>query len=193
MTSRSAVSVLVGVLSIVGASCDRPHDHDRVPRGDGPRLGVSAIEPGSPEIAAATAGQTIYVPAYSAIATADQPLMYQLAVTLSVRNTDRNRPIVLTAAHYYHQDGRNVRDLLKTPLQIAPMAATEFFVSEADTTGGSLSSFLVEWVGDRAVSEPVVETIMVGTAGTQGVSFTCPGRVIADRGRRTESQAGQDR
>ena len=59
----------------------------------------------------------------------------------------------------------------------------EFFVKESDTSGGVSASFLVEWVAEQAVTAPVVESVMIGTASTQGISFTCPGRVLSDRTR----------
>jgi hypothetical protein len=127
------------------------------------------------------AGQTVYVPAYSSVLTSDQAQRFQLAVTMSVRNTDPDNPIVLVKARYYDGDGRVVRDYVKRPLRIGPMASTEFFVMEGDTSGGVSASFLVEWLAERRVSPPVVESVMVGTASTQGVSFVCPGRVLADR------------
>jgi hypothetical protein len=171
-------------LALVSASgaCDGPQNAELRAGGDGPRPGATAVEPGSPELTAA-AGQTIYVPAYSAVPTADNARLYQLAIALSIRNTDRSLPIVVTAVNYHHQDGRMVREFLKTPLRLAPLAAIDYFIREGDTSGGTASSFLVEWVGDPAASAPVAEAVMVGTAGNQGVSFTCPGRVVADRGR----------
>jgi hypothetical protein len=172
---------MVALIAACGA-CDRPQHAAVRAGGDGPRPGATTVEPGSPELAA-PAGQTIYVPAYSAIATADNARLYQLAITLSVRNTDRSLPIVVTAVKYHHQDGRLVRDFLKTPLRIAPLATLDFHVREGDTTGGTAPSFLVDWVGETAASPPITEAVMVGTAGNQGVSFACPGRVVADRGR----------
>jgi len=140
------------------------------------------VEPGSPDLAdAGKHGQTIYVPAYSAVAIADNAQLYQLAITLSVRNTDRTLPIVITAIRYHHQDGRLVRDMLKTPLRVAPMASLEFFVRARDTSGGIVPSFLVDWVAEPAASAPIVESVMVGTSSSQGLAFTCPGRVVADR------------
>jgi hypothetical protein len=172
---------LGAVLSACGA-CDRPQHAGLLTSGDGPRPGATAVEPGSPELAA-TAGQTIYTPAYSAVATGDNLRLYQLAITLSVRNTDRTEPIVVTTIKYHHQDGRLVRDFLKSPVRLAPLATLDFHIREGDTTGGTASSFVVEWVGEATASAPMVETVMVGTAGNQGISFTCPGRVVADRGR----------
>jgi hypothetical protein len=181
MHSRAlALLLLAGSLIAAAVSCDRPQRHD-VPIGaDSARPGVTAVEPGSPE-ASAGAGQTIYVPAYSAVAIANNSQLYQLAITLGVRNTDRSLPIVIHSIRYHRQDGSLVRDFLKTPVRVAPLAVLEFFIHEDDTSGGTASSFLVDWAGNPAVSAPVVETVMVGTAGTQGISFTCPGRVVADR------------
>jgi hypothetical protein len=187
MTSRQ-VSLpwlaLAGSLLVSGPACERPQAGGLVAgsgRSPAP-AGVSSLPPDSPEVAAATAaGQTIFVPAYSAVATADNSLLYPLAITLSIRNIDRRHPIIVTAVGYRHQDGGAVRDLLKTPLRIAPLAATQFFVRESDSTGGNASSFLVDWSAADAVTSPIVESLMVGTTGNQGISFTCPGRVIADR------------
>lgn len=149
------------------------------------RKGVVEVEP--IDSSRVVAGQSIYVPAYSSVFTSDRAHGFNLAVTLSIRNTDRTHPIVVTSASYYDQDGQLVRDYLKKPLRIGPMASTEFFVSESDTSGGVSASFLVAWVAEQRVSAPLVESVMIGTAGTQGVSFTCPGRVLADRSRGEKS------
>ena len=60
------------------------------------------------------AGQTIYVPAYSSIFISDRARSFNLAVTLSIRNTDRTHPIVVTSAGYSDQDGQLVRDYLSS-------------------------------------------------------------------------------
>ncbi|MHC5538673.1 DUF3124 domain-containing protein, partial [Singulisphaera rosea] len=127
------------------------------------------------------AGQTIYVPAYSHIFTANDAHPFNLAVTLSIRNTDRQHPIVISSVRYSNQEGRSVRDYLKKPLRIAPLASVEYFVKEGDTSGGSSASFLVDWAAENAVSDPVVEAVMIGIASTQGISFTCPGRIVSTR------------
>jgi hypothetical protein len=144
---------------------------------------VAALEKSSLDRAAPAAGQTVFVPAYSAVATGDNYALYPLAITLSVRNTDPKHAIVLTSVDYYHPDGRRIREFLKSPLRIAPLAAAEFFVSESEMSGGTVSSFVVDWISAERATAPVVESLMVGTAGTQGISFTCPGRVTADLGR----------
>jgi hypothetical protein len=127
------------------------------------------------------AGQTIYVPAYSSVPIADKADSFHLAVTLSIRNTDRAHPIVLATVGYYDQNGQLIRNYVRKPLRIAPLAAASVFIKESDTSGGISASFLVEWVSDQKVSAPVVESLMVGTASTQGISLRCPGRILMDR------------
>jgi hypothetical protein len=178
---------LVLAVSILGSltSCGRQQPAEIHAPGLKARKGVVEAEP--IDSGRVVAGQTIYVPAYSSVFISDRAHSFNLAVTLSIRNTDRTHPIVVTSASYYDQDGQLVRDYLKKPLRIGPMASTEFFVTESDTSGGVSASFLVEWVAEQSVSAPLVESVMIGTASTQGVSFTCPGRVLADRRRGAKS------
>ena len=99
-------------------------------------------------------------------------------MTLSTRNTDRARPLYLTAVAYHDADGRLVRSYVTRPVRIAPLASAQFFVRETDVSGGSAASFLVDWGAEGPLSEPVVEAVMVGTAMNQGVSFTSQGRAV---------------
>jgi hypothetical protein len=177
--------ILAGLALASLSSCGREQTVEIHAPGLQARKGVVEVEP--IDSRHVVAGQTIYVPAYSSVFISDRAQSFNLAVTLSIRNTDRSLPIVVTSASYHDQDGQLVRDYIKKPLRIGPMASTEFFVTESDTKGGVSASFLVEWVAEHNVSAPLVESIMVGTATTQGVSFTCPGRVVADRSRGEKS------
>jgi hypothetical protein len=182
MSRRTFFPILVAVLSLAsGASCDR----ERPPRPVTGRPNAAA-RPGVVEIETAAGlkpavGQRVFVPAYSHIFTADDARPYNLAVTLSIRNTEDARPIVVTSVRYFDQDGRLVRRYVKKPLMLAPLASIDFFVKESDTSGGSSASFLVEWSAEQHVTEPIIEAVMIGTAGTQGISFICPGRVLSNQ------------
>jgi hypothetical protein len=126
-------------------------------------------------------GQTIYVPAYSEIYyAADRTL--GLAITLSVHNTDLNNPIVLTSVRYYDANGQLAKEFLSEPKRLDPLVATDFFIEQHDTSGGVGANFIVEWVAEQAVYEPVVEAVMIGTISSQGISFVSPGRVITQTG-----------
>lgn len=130
---------------------------------------------------AIVAGQTVYVPIYSHIYMMEKDRSINLTGTLSIRNTDMSQPLILTAVDYYDSSGSLVRRHLEQPVELGPMAATEFVVPQDDPTGGAGASFLVEWVAPTEVSSPVMESIMINTGGNQGLSFISPGRVIQSR------------
>jgi hypothetical protein len=125
-----------------------------------------------------TSGQTIYVPAYSEVHYAGQDRTMELAVTLSIHNTDFTHPIFITSARYYDTHGQLIREYLPQPQRLGSMASADFFVDAGEQAGGVGTNFIVEWVAEEPVYEPVVETLMLSTVGTQGLSFTSPGRVI---------------
>jgi hypothetical protein len=162
-------------------SCDRQQAEEPFAPGGKARKEVSEVEPIAED--RVVAGQTIYVPVYSSVYTSDKAHRINLAASLSIRNTDRQHAIVIGAARYYGEDGQLVREYAKKPLRVGPMASLDFFVSESDTSGGVSASFLVEWVAEQSVTAPVVESVMIGTASTLGISFTSPGRVLTDRSR----------
>ncbi|UBF24871.1 DUF3124 domain-containing protein [Kovacikia minuta CCNUW1] len=124
-------------------------------------------------------GQTVYVPVYSYIYHYNnQRHVINLAVTLSVRNTDLKNPIIITAVRYYDNDGKLIKQYLEKPVELAPLASTSFFIETNDTRGGLGANFIVDWVAETVVTEPVIEAVMIGTASTQGISFVSGGRVI---------------
>ncbi|CDM92615.1 MAG: DUF3124 domain-containing protein [Limnospira sp. PMC 1291.21] len=126
----------------------------------------------------AIAGQTVYIPVYSHIYFRNTQQAYNLASTLSIRNTDPNSPIIITSVSYYNTDGNLVKNYLDSALKMPPLASMEFFIEQSNTSGGSGANFLVEWVSESAVSEPIMESVMIGVSGTQGLAFTSRGQVI---------------
>lgn len=124
-----------------------------------------------------TSGQTIYVPAYSEMYIMRDRTI-DLAVTLTVHNTDFDNPIFLTSVRYHDTNGNLLREYLTEPQSLGPLASTEFFVDANEQSGGLGTNFIVEWVAEGPVFEPIVEAIMLNTANSQGISLTSPGRVI---------------
>lgn len=127
------------------------------------------------------AGQTVYVPIYSHIYTWEQSRTIDLTATLSVRNTDLTHPIIVASVNYYDTSGKPVRKYLEQPVELEPLASTSFVVNQEDTRGGSGAAFVVEWVTQKEVSVPVIESVMINTSTNQGISFVSPGRVIKSR------------
>lgn len=126
-------------------------------------------------------GQLLYVPAYSEIHYGDRQRSFNLAATLSVRNVDRTRSIVVRRVDYHSAAGRLVRSYLASPQVLAPLASAVFVVAESDKAGGVNPSFLVEWTSDAPLAPPLVETVMVGTMSSQGISFVLHPRVLEEK------------
>jgi hypothetical protein len=127
-------------------------------------------------------GQTVYVAAYSYVLMGERKLRYPLASTLVVRNIDPVHPIILRSVEYRDSKGEHLRPYLEGPRVVAPLASAEFVVKESDTTGGHSPSFIVRWTAEMAVNAPVLETLMIGGRGGQGISFVGRAWVIDEAG-----------
>lgn len=123
-------------------------------------------------------GQTLYVPAYSHIYSGDREQPIYLAVTLSIRNTDAAHAIKITKVTYYDSDGQMIKRYLTTPVTLKPLSTTRYVIKESDKGGGSGANFIVAWQAERPVVAPLIETVMISTRHTLGISFTSRGRVI---------------
>ena len=124
--------------------------------------------------------QTVYVPIYSHIYADDRfrDTPFLLTATLSIRNTDTDNAFTLTSVRYYDSKGKLLQQYLETPTQVPPLSSIRFIVPESESKGGSGAKFLVEWEAKTAVTEPIIESIMIGTKMQQGISFVSTGRVI---------------
>jgi hypothetical protein len=137
-----------------------------------PGLGAAAAE------RKPATGQLLYVPVYSHIYYGDQEKQILLTATLSIRNTDPSRAITITKVDYYDSEGKLIKSYVQKPLTLKPLASTRFIVAQSDRRGGSGASFLVQWQGEAQVNPPLLEGVMIGTAGQQGISFTSRGVAI---------------
>ncbi len=123
-------------------------------------------------------GQKIYVPAYSHIYTGNRERPYLLTVTLSIRNIDPSNPIRIVLIDYYQTEGKLLKKYIDNPVTLNPLGSLRYIIPERDKAGGSGANFIVEWKSDRTANPPIVESIMIGTYGQQGISFTSRGQVI---------------
>jgi hypothetical protein len=125
-------------------------------------------------------GQTVYVPAYQSIAVSKKPRRLPLTTTLSIRNTDPERQITIVSVKYFAANGYLIKNLLEKPENIEPLAVMSFVPEEPkEKREEAETSFIVIWkaVG-KEVSWPIMQTVMIGAAGQQGISFVCDGQVI---------------
>ena len=126
---------------------------------------------------AVVAGQMLYVPVYSHIyAKGGKPFL--LEATLSVRNTDPNEDITIASARYYDTNGNLIKDYLEKPMLLKSLATAEFLVPQTDIEGGSGANFIVEWISDTKVNQPVIEAVMIGIEGQTSISFVRTGVAI---------------
>jgi hypothetical protein len=86
----------------------------------------------------------------------------------------------VTSADYYDSNGRLLKKHFDKPLVLKPLASTEIFIPESDTSGGFGASFIVRWTSEKPVASPVVECLMIGARSGQGISILSPGRVVPE-------------
>ena len=128
-----------------------------------------------------SSGQRLYVPVYSRIYLYSKGNESPLAATLSVRNTDGERPIVLEVVDYHDTGGARIRSFVDGPVQLAPLETAEFVIGQRDKSGGGTgANFIVVWRSEQPVTAPIVETVMIGISGNRAIAFTSHGRVVAE-------------
>ena len=125
-------------------------------------------------------GQTVYVPIYSHIYSGVKARPFDLAATLSIRNTNLKSSIELISVKYFDSEGKLVKDYLEKPIVIDAIATTRYIITEDDRAGGSGANFIVIWKSEQPVNPPVIEGVMIGTHSGQGISFVSRGQVIKE-------------
>jgi len=123
-------------------------------------------------------GQVLYVPAYSHIYSGDREFPILLTVTLSIRNVDSNHPITVSYADYYGTNGELIKRYAEKSVTLKPLESIRYIIPQKDRSGGSGANFMVEWKSEKSVNQPIIESVMIGTEGQQGISFTSRGQVI---------------
>lgn len=122
--------------------------------------------------------QTLYLPVYSSIPFAEGKSFYGLSAFMAVHNTDFNKPIYVISVYYLDTYGKLIKDFLQSKVDtVMPMQTVNYFVPESDRSGVG-ANFILEWMADTAVNEPLVETIMVSLTSGQGVSFLSEGKIL---------------
>ncbi len=122
-------------------------------------------------------GQVLYMPVYSNIPTAKNE--YDISAFLAVHNTDFKYPIRIRKIDFFDTDGKIVRNFITAERQLDPVATKIFTIPKEDQSGTG-ANFLVEWVADQPVNEPLIESIMTDLSGTKGMAFISSGKIIRE-------------
>jgi len=138
-------------------------------------------------------GQTVYVPVYSHIYQGDRESPVYLAVTLSIRNVDPERPITILSADYHDSKGQLLKKYQEGPVQLASSSSMRYVVPESDKAGGAGAFFRVAWRSEGPVNPPLMESVMIGTKSQQGISFTSRGRDLAETSPEKNGKDGYDK
>ena len=173
-------SVRLALFAVVLLACsEEAQERREISAAAAPPQQVSDL-PRSPLTERVPDARVVYVPAYSRIFT-DVDRVTELAVSLSVRNTDDRHPIRITSIRYYDSGGNLVADYLDgVSAELARMATATQPVSLVDRRGGEGANFIVEWTSAVPVSDPIIEAVMI-SGGMQGISFTSRGIEIERR------------
>ena len=123
-------------------------------------------------------GQVLYVAAYSHIYSGNREAPFPLTVTLSIRNVDPKNKIKIILVDYYETQGRLLKNYIDETIELKSLESLRFIIPEKDKSGGSGANFIIEWRSDKFVNPPIVESIMISTKSSQGISFTSRGREI---------------
>jgi len=172
-----SIPALMGLVAVSLAACSpAPTPPDPAAVGSA----ASRLKPLASPLPADFVHRRVYVSVYSSIylGLESEPLMVNLAATVSVRNVSDAHPLILTHARYYDSAGKAVRDYVTGPGELAPMATVEYVVKRDDTAGGPGANFVIEWAGPKDMDEPIVEAVMIGQSGHAGFSFISMGKTI---------------
>ncbi len=135
---------------------------------------------------ALTTGNTVYIPIYSHVYHGNmdwtkKPESKQMAVMVSVRNTDTRTPITITSIKYYGSDGKLVRDESDKAKTLAPLAAMELFVENKDSSGGAGANYVITFTAPAPVDPPIMEALHTNFWAPGSVVFTTKGEAIQSR------------
>lgn len=125
-------------------------------------------------------GGTVYVPAYSHVYHGDKERPFYVTTTLSIRNIDPRHPITVQDIDYHDSKGQLLRKCIDKPVLLGPQSTEEVIIKESDRSGGFGAHFIVRWKSGHDVNPPIMETVIIGSSGQQGISFTSRGVTLRE-------------
>lgn len=126
-------------------------------------------------------GQLLYMPVYSNMPYQIDTVKFDMSAFVAVHNTDLRNPISLTKVLYFNQNGKLVDDFLgNKPIKLDPLATKDFYIPYEDQSGTG-ANFLIEWVADSLVNEPLVESITLCLKPNNTVAVLSKGKIISEK------------
>jgi hypothetical protein len=126
-------------------------------------------------------GQLLYLPVYSNMPYQIDTVKIDMSAFIAIHNTDLISRICLTKVLYFNQNGKLVDDFLnKGNITIEPLATKDFYIPYEDQSGTG-ANFLVEWVADTLVNEPLFEAITICLKPNNSVAVLSQGKILSEK------------
>jgi hypothetical protein len=125
-------------------------------------------------------GQSVYVPVYSHIYHGDMEKEFNLTATLSIRNTNLDKDIMLHTIDYFDSKGDLLKRYIEAPIVLKKFSTIRYVIKATDKSGGSGAKFIVRWNSKKVSNAPLIEAIMISTQSGQGISFVSRGQAIKE-------------
>lgn len=119
-----------------------------------------------------------YVPVYSDIYHRDGTKRFLLATTISIRNTSCVDSAYILTATYYDSFGKELFEYIDSTILLSPLESIEFVVEEKENIGGAGANFIINWAAKKYNDQILIQSIMIGSYGQQGISFLSNAKVI---------------
>lgn len=119
-------------------------------------------------------GQILYLPLVNHVFLGAKNRPFALTKTFSFRNRDRQQAVTLSSLEYFNDQGKSLGKLLKSPRVLKPLASIQIPI-KSPQSGEQMEGapcLIVRWKADEPASPPLVQCIMIGATGQQGISFS---------------------
>jgi len=123
--------------------------------------------------------EIVYVPVYSDIYHLDGTKRFLLTTTVSIRNISLKDSAYVLNAVYNDSYGKQLRSFASKTILLKPLESIEYVIEDAEDKGGAGASFILEWGGSKYSNQMLIQSVMIGTTGQQGISFTAKGEVMS--------------
>lgn len=127
-------------------------------------------------------GQLIYLPVYSNIPYLVDTTEYEfdMSAFVAIHNTDLKNSIKITKVLYFNTNGKIVCDFLNDETKILePLSTVDYFIPYEDKSGIG-SNFLIEWISENPVNEPLIEAITINLKTYHSAAIVSNGKIIRE-------------
>ncbi|MCB2225807.1 MAG: DUF3124 domain-containing protein [Desulfarculaceae bacterium] len=135
---------------------------------------LAALGAASPALAQGPQSGAIYAPLYQTAVIDHRNRTLELTATLYVRNPNPAVELQVESIVIHDGKGKQLKQLIPKVKILAPLATLHLLVPQLPSSV-SAPSALVRWRGGEKAAPPLVEVLMMGTAGQQGISLTTNG------------------